>query len=92
MSLSGFDIMTAEALLSMCANLHESCKFSSMQLAKTYKTKPNQDFDTRPVAENITYSPAKCTQRPDDESKVAYRRTNLQLFCYSTHQYLCECF
>ena len=74
--------MTAEALLSMCANLHESCKFSSMQLAKTYKTKPNQDFDTRPVAENITYSPAKRTQRPDDEIESGlqtYRPTTLLL-------------
>ena len=83
--------MTAEALLSMCANLRESCRFSSMQPAKTYKTNQNQDFDTRPVANSITHSPAIVQRVLTMKSKVAYRRTDLLLFCYSTQLYLCEC-
>ena len=49
--------MTAEALLSMCANLRESCRFSK-QREKTTKTMQNQDYDTRPVANSKTHSPA----------------------------------
>ena len=55
-----------------------------MQPTKTYKTKPNQDFDTRPVAKLNTFT-RNCTTRPDDDlTKVAY--SSNQYYTFATRR------
>ena len=90
MSPSGSDILTDAAKPSMCANLHESCKFSSCDCKDTSRQTFIKTLHAQVAKTNITHLAIRTTRSEDEQSKVAqYEQTTpIWLLNASIHNYV----